>query len=50
MVTAHDCLNKQAANQLFLQINKVTKNFRYFVGNFNKSQLFHLRLLDMRWL
>ena len=29
--------------------NKVWKNSRYFVGVFNK-QLFHSRLLDMRWL
>ena len=29
--------------------NKVWKNSRYFVGVFNE-QLFHSRLLDMRWL
>ena len=33
--------------------NEVGKNSRYFVGFFNKTiipQLFHTRLLDMRWL
>ena len=30
--------------------NEVWKNSRYFVGVFYKTILFHLRLLDLRWL